>query len=271
MHVYHVPKDNDVNTDPAALRSDAARNRARIVDAARDLFARDGLEVSLRQIARHAGVGEPTLRRRFSSRQALLDEVFADKVGVYADLADAACEDPDPARGFRQFLERVLDMQVADRGFADLLTMTFPKDLRCGQHRQRSYVAIERLVARARAAGVVRGEFVAEDVVLLLLAHAGVVSGSGDVAAARSARLRAYLFAAFGLPQTEPLPDAPSATQVDSALQALHASDAPAGAASAAAVPTDAEQPAVPPQLIVLAPGSSDGDAGMCNLDGVCQ
>ena len=53
---------------PRPLRADAERNRRRILDAARELFAAKGLEVGLDEIARHAGVGVGTAYRRFPSK-----------------------------------------------------------------------------------------------------------------------------------------------------------------------------------------------------------
>ena len=64
------------------LRADAARNRARLVSAAREVFSQQGLNVSMRQVARHAGVSEPTLRRRFASKEELVAEAFGDQVAV---------------------------------------------------------------------------------------------------------------------------------------------------------------------------------------------
>jgi AcrR family transcriptional regulator len=205
-----------------SLRADAARNRELILDAARELFAEEGLDVSMRQIAKRAGVSEPTLRRRFTSQEELVAEAFADKVSVYADLADAALENADAAAGLLAFLEEVTRMQLADRGFADLLNMSFPPTMRCEQHRRRAYGSIQTLIAHAKATGGLREDFVAEDIVLLLLAHAGVAAGAGAVAEQISARLRAYLFSAFGLPTPDELPAAPSQRRVYLALLRRH-------------------------------------------------
>ncbi len=204
------------------LRADAARNKELILDAARELFAKEGLEVSLRQIAKRAGVGEPTLRRRFASREQLVAEAFEDKVAVYADLAERALAQPDCAAAMRGFLDAITEMQIVDRGFADVLTTTFPRSMRCEQLRRNSYASIERLVARAKDEGVLRADFSPEDIVLLLLAHAGVVSVAGEVGPAFSARLRAYLYAGFGLPTPAALPPAPSPDKVSHALMRLH-------------------------------------------------
>lgn len=207
------------------LRADAARNRELILDAARELFAQEGLDVSLRQIAKKAGVGEPTLRRRFSSKEELVAEAFEDKVAIYAELAGDALAARDPAEGMRGFLDAVTEMQLVDRGFADVLTMTFPRSMRCEQLRRGSYASVEQMVARAKDAGALRQDFSPEDIVLLLLAHAGVTIAAGEVGPAFSARLRGYLYEAFGLPTRDVLPPAPPQGKVYRALMRLHDSD----------------------------------------------
>ena len=62
------------------LRADAARNRASIVEAARDVFAEQGLEAPLDEIAKRAGTGNATLYRRFPNRGDLVAAVFADRM-----------------------------------------------------------------------------------------------------------------------------------------------------------------------------------------------
>jgi hypothetical protein len=67
-----------------------------------------------------------------------------------------------------------------------------------------------------------RTDFVAEDVVLVLLAHAGVIAGAGPIAPRLSARLLAYLLQAFTARSQDALPPAPSAREVYRALLQLH-------------------------------------------------
>ena len=220
-HIFHLCADEIVTTRDT-LRADAAHNRTLILDAARELFADRGLNVSMRQIALRAGVGEPTLRRRFASKEALVAEAFEDKIGTYADLANAAAEHPDPAEGLRSFLAQAMDMQQADRGFADVLTLTFPRAMQCEQNRGRAYAAVKKLIAAAQDAGALRKDFVAEDVVLALMANAGVVGAAGSLGEVMSARLQAYLFEVFGLAAKSDLPPAPRAGQVYQALLRLH-------------------------------------------------
>ena len=108
------------------LRSDAERNRERIIAAARTVFARDGLNASMASVAREAGVGIATMFRRFPTKEELVDAVFSDRMQAYADAVTAAMDDPDPWKGFVGYIEAACAMQAADNGFADVLTMTFP-------------------------------------------------------------------------------------------------------------------------------------------------
>ena len=82
-------------TDPAAqplpprpLRADAARNRAKLLAAAREAFTEDGAGASLEDIARRADVGIGTLYRNFETRQALLEAVYVDEVAAICAAAD---------------------------------------------------------------------------------------------------------------------------------------------------------------------------------------
>lgn len=207
------------------LRADAARNRALLVDAARELFAEQGLGVSMRQIALRAGVSEPTMRRRFPCWEALVAEAFEDKITAYADLAEEALAATDPWAGFAGFVERIARLQLVDRGFTEVLTLTFPTSMRAEQQRRRAYAAITALISRAQEQDSLRPDFSPEDIVLVLMAHAGVVGASGDLAPELSARLLAYLLEAFAAPGQGPLPPAPSGAATYRALLRLHASE----------------------------------------------
>jgi AcrR family transcriptional regulator len=82
------------------LRTDAERNRSRILAAAQRVFGEQGLDAPLTDVARGAGVGIDTLYRRFPTREALITDAFAEKMAAYAKAVDAALADPDPWHGF---------------------------------------------------------------------------------------------------------------------------------------------------------------------------
>ena len=74
--------DGTVSTpEPAPLRADAERNRQRLLEAARELFAERGLDVTLDEIARHAGVGTGTAYRRFPNKDALIEALMVERFG----------------------------------------------------------------------------------------------------------------------------------------------------------------------------------------------
>ena len=79
-------------TAPRPLRKDAERNRERILAAARELFAEQGLTVTLDDIARHAGVGVGTVYRRFPDKEQLIDALFEDRLGEIAAVATESAE-----------------------------------------------------------------------------------------------------------------------------------------------------------------------------------
>ncbi len=139
---------------PAAqpLRSDAERNRERIIAAARKVFARDGLGASMASVAREAGVGIATMFRRFPAKEELVDAVFFDRMDAYADAVAVALDDPDPWHGFVGYIETACAMQAADSGFADVLTTTFPAAKALERRRNEAYGGMVELIGRAKAA-----------------------------------------------------------------------------------------------------------------------
>jgi AcrR family transcriptional regulator len=204
------------------LRADAERNRERVLDAAREVFAEQGLDASTNEIARRAGVGVATLFRRFPTRDELVGAVFADKMHAYAAATDAALADPDPWHGFCGYIERVCEMQAEDRGFADVLTLTFPTAKALEAERNKSAEALGELIDHAKAAGKLRRDFEHQDVPLILMANAGVITATRNAAPDAWRRVVGYLIQSFAAEVAHPLPDPPTRTQVYRALMRLN-------------------------------------------------
>ena len=94
---YHVrPCQRPLPPAERPLRRDAERNRQRILEAARVVFAERGLSGSHDDIAREAGVGVGTVYRRFPDKEQLIDALFEERIEEIADVARAAADHPDP-------------------------------------------------------------------------------------------------------------------------------------------------------------------------------
>ena len=204
-----------------SLRADAEQNRERIVEAARELFAERGIAVTREEIARRAGVGMATLKRRFPTRADLVAGAFEEKMWVFATGARKALKDPDPWHGFCRYVTSLCAMQTSDRGFSDVLTMTFPSVARFEAARVQAYEDFSELTRRAQAVGALREDFVAEDLIILLMASAGVVAATGGAAPRSAPRLIGYLLQAFAAPGGGPLPAPPSSRQIYRAIARL--------------------------------------------------
>ncbi len=201
------------------LRADAARNRAAIVEAARAAFAEQGLAAPLDEIAKRAGTGNATLYRRFPTRAELIAAVFAGRMTEHVQAVEAGLADQDPWRGFASYFSTVAAMQARDRGIADLVTMDVSSAAEIEQLRARAYGGLVQLVERARAAGALRTDFTDQDVVLLLMANAGLVERAHGIAAEASARLIHVLLDGLRADAATAGVAAPSARRVRAAMR----------------------------------------------------
>jgi AcrR family transcriptional regulator len=171
------------------LRADAARNRQAILDAAQTLYGQHGLDIPFDEIARHAGVGNATLYRHFPNRCALVAAVFADTLRSVNDAATRALANPVAWDGFAGHITFLCRLQATNRGLADLLTTTITGAPEVEKLRLLAYRAFVRLADRAKASGALRADFTSQDLVLLLMANAGLVHRTAQAAPAAWNRL----------------------------------------------------------------------------------
>jgi AcrR family transcriptional regulator len=194
---------------PHTLRSDARDNRERILSAARTTFAAAGLDVSMREIARRAGVGPATLYRRFPTKEALVTEAFGVQMAACTAAVDEGLADPDPWHGFCRMIEKVCTLHARDRGFTAAFISAFPRAIDFTQAREHALRSIAELARRAKAAGKLRSDFVLDDLILVLMANSGIRASSPDAAVAASRRLSALLIRSFSAELASlPLPPA---------------------------------------------------------------
>jgi AcrR family transcriptional regulator len=167
--------------DPKPLRVDAERNRQRILDAARELFAERGLGVTLNDIAHHAGVGVGTVYRRFPDKTKLIDDLFEQRIEDLVGFMDQAVADPDPWHGITVFLERALELQASDRGVKELLT-GMPDGLqRLSRIRDRMFPLGAEVVRRAHESGQLRQDIEPQDLPIVQLMITTLIDAARDV------------------------------------------------------------------------------------------
>ncbi|WP_157017988.1 TetR/AcrR family transcriptional regulator [Cryptosporangium arvum] len=164
------------------LRRDAERNRQRILAAAREVFAARGVDVTLDDIAHHAGLGVGTVYRRYPSRELLVEALFAERLERMVALAAAARGNPDPWAGLVCFAEASAEDMAADRGLRDVVFSRVYGHEHVEQARVRLEPEIDDLVARAHAAGVLRPGVEGGDLVMLQFMIAAVLEYSEHVA-----------------------------------------------------------------------------------------
>ncbi len=203
------------------LRVDAERNRARIIEAAQAAFAEQGLDVPLEAVAERAGVGIATLYRRFPGRDDLIAACFESRLAEYARAAEVALEADDAWSGFAGYVERICQMQSADLGLKDVLTTSFPNARTLESHRRRGYGLLVRLIERAQAEGSLRRDLVPEDVVLLMMANAGVVQATGAAAPEAWRRFVGLMLDGLRSDGAGPIPPPPSPRQVMRAMRRI--------------------------------------------------
>ena len=150
------------------LRRDAERNRQRILTAASEVFNERGLDVSLDEIARYAGVGVGTVYRRFGTKEELIQALFVDRVESIATLAEQGTQVPDQWSGLVCFMERMAELMAGNLGLRQMLMFaTYGRDL-VAIARQRNAPLIERLVERAQAAGQLRADIRQTDIAFIV-------------------------------------------------------------------------------------------------------
>lgn len=144
------------------LRADALRNYQAIVAAATELFATAGANVPFEEIARRAEVGSATMHRRFPSRAALFEAVYAEQVD---ELLQPRPASDGPREALEEWLRRFVLFIVGKRAFAE--EMAHDTELVFAA-RRRIYASVKPLLAAAQASSEVRADVSADDILRML-------------------------------------------------------------------------------------------------------
>jgi AcrR family transcriptional regulator len=176
-------------TDAAAARrprADAARNRERILEVANEAFREGGLEVSVAEIARRAGVGSGTLFRNFPTKADLIHAIVEMHMNQWLDVIEKSLAAEDVGPAFDAFFERAVLFNYLDRGMLEAVKGGMlndePELLAC---KSSALDGTNELIERAQAAGVLREDLNADDIYALSAgvaesAHAAVREGRAD-------------------------------------------------------------------------------------------
>jgi AcrR family transcriptional regulator len=208
------------DTEPRPLRADAERNRKRLLDAAAEVFAEQGLEASTAEIARRAGVGHGTVFRRFPTKDDLVAAIVVDRLGQIAESASALLADTPPEGRVLAFMTELVRMHVRDHGLVEAVNGTRAL-ADPGVHDAHGALmdVVEELVKADREAGLVRQDLGAFDVMALSKA---VASACDPVISAVGWKRYLAVVAAGIQPSEEKLPGrAPTRAQLDRMLAEL--------------------------------------------------
>jgi AcrR family transcriptional regulator len=157
-------------TDVAAARSqraDARRNRAKVLVSARTLFAEQGLDAQIDEIARDAGVGVGTVYRHFPTKEDLLQALADERFVGLAEAAETALEAEDPGEGFVEFMTYSARVMAEDRALSEAMDQ-LPGLCRLAAERVEMLRLTGEVLSRAQESGDVREDLVAEDIPALV-------------------------------------------------------------------------------------------------------
>lgn len=197
----------DAGDAPRPMRRDAQRNRALLIEAARDVFAKRGLEASLDDVARQAGVGVGTAYRHFANKFELAEAVVREAVHEIAEEATRAAAHDDPWAGLVGFLESVLRHQTGNRALREVM-MGVHDPAKSGEVHDLLSGPITTLLARAKQAGAVRPDVEPSDLGFVAIMLCQVADVTADSAPDLWRRYLPTLLSALR-PGGPPLPDAP--------------------------------------------------------------
>jgi AcrR family transcriptional regulator len=167
-------------------RADAERNRERLIEAAKAGFAEAGADVRLDEIARRAGVGIGTLYRHFPTRDAVVEAVYRREVQQLADAATRLSATLPPGRALHEWMRLFVDYIATKKVIASALgSIAAGKSELYASSGERITGAMSQLVARAAAAGDIRGDADPDDLLRALVGFTYGAASPGWEASAR--------------------------------------------------------------------------------------
>ncbi|MDQ2894639.1 MAG: TetR/AcrR family transcriptional regulator [Actinomycetota bacterium] len=167
-----------IDTD-RPLRADARRNRQRILESARAVFARCGPDAQIDDVAREAGVGVGTVYRHFPNKEALLVALMREKFRLFAARGrEALAQDGEPFGLLVELLRHNAETAASDAAVQHALAGVGEHIwLQAAAEQDDLITVTEELLTRARRAGTIRPDIGPLDIGMLMC---GVCSTMGD-------------------------------------------------------------------------------------------
>jgi AcrR family transcriptional regulator len=159
-----------ISDAPRSPRADAKRNRARVLAAAHEVFAAEGLSVNVDAIARRAGVGVGTLYRHFPTKEALFEAIVLADLEAFVEEARALADSDTPGEALYGYMHRVVNHSETSAAVKDALGGVFAVGRYAADTIRDIEDALAVLLARAQAAGEARPDVCAGDLLALLAA-----------------------------------------------------------------------------------------------------
>jgi AcrR family transcriptional regulator len=160
-------------------RSDAVRNRERVLEAAAEVFGERGLQAGVPEIAARAGVGKATVYRSFPTKDHLIAAILEQRMDWWERRAREACEEPDAGAALRGLLIDGAEQQAKDVALAESL-LPLKRSPQFDEVRRRAAAAMEELIRRGIEQGKLRPDARADEVRHLLTGAWQVLRESGE-------------------------------------------------------------------------------------------
>jgi AcrR family transcriptional regulator len=183
-----APSSVGAEEAPRVMRTDAVKNRQRILDAAEEVFAAEGVAVPIDAVAERAGLGVGTLYRHFPNKEALFEAIVMDRITQLVATAKEFELAEDPGQALFSFLQEFAAQASSKRDLFEALgSAGIDLKARCAEIVEELMRNVDVLLSRAIAAGAVRGDVPANEVVSLIVGtcHAAGDSGVTDAGLGR--------------------------------------------------------------------------------------
>ena len=171
-------KPTDQNGATRTLRSDARRNRDAVMAAAKKLFADEGLDAQMPDVAKAAKVGVGTVYRHFPTKDDLIAALAAERFERLAEKARKELEADDPWQGLRDFIHFSVQIQADDRGLCDVMGSR-PEVMAASAEAVGLDKLCDQLVRRAQRSGDLRKDLEWEEIPMIACALGGITKAHG--------------------------------------------------------------------------------------------